>query len=103
MGQGTQNRTDVTLSNSDSLLFGLEGTIGLEILEQVDHVDMVIIPVGGGGLIAGIAKSVKTLHPEVRQYNSFVYGFHPTDIACEAPPILGVPLQISHSIHRWRP
>ena len=39
------------------------GTMGLEIMEQVKKVDAVIIPVGGGGLIAGVAVAVKTLSP----------------------------------------
>ncbi|KAI1693607.1 pyridoxal-phosphate dependent enzyme domain-containing protein [Ditylenchus destructor] len=43
-----------------------QGTIGLEILEQVDNLDAVIIPVGGGGLIAGIALALKTLKPEIQ-------------------------------------
>ncbi|CAD5213140.1 unnamed protein product [Bursaphelenchus okinawaensis] len=43
-----------------------QGTIGLEILEQVKNVDAVIVPVGGGGLIAGIALAIKTLKPEVQ-------------------------------------
>ncbi|XP_028405288.1 uncharacterized protein LOC114527795 [Dendronephthya gigantea] len=40
-----------------------QGTIGLEILEQVDDVDAIIVPVGGGGLIAGIAVAIKSLYP----------------------------------------
>ncbi|KAI6183648.1 Threonine ammonia-lyase [Aphelenchoides bicaudatus] len=43
-----------------------QGTIGLEILEQIKNIDAVIVPVGGGGLIAGIALAVKTLKPEVQ-------------------------------------
>ncbi|KJH40584.1 pyridoxal-phosphate dependent protein [Dictyocaulus viviparus] len=43
-----------------------QGTIGLEILEQVPDVDAIIVPVGGGGLVAGIAVAVKTLKPEVK-------------------------------------
>jgi len=43
-----------------------QGTIGLEILDQVKNIDAVIVPVGGGGLIAGIALAVKTLKPEVQ-------------------------------------
>ncbi|WKX98078.1 hypothetical protein Q1695_013625 [Nippostrongylus brasiliensis] len=42
-----------------------QGTIGLEILEQVPDVDAIIVPVGGGGLIAGVAVAVKTLKPQV--------------------------------------
>uniref|UniRef100_A0A7I5E865 L-serine deaminase n=1 Tax=Haemonchus contortus TaxID=6289 RepID=A0A7I5E865_HAECO len=41
------------------------GTIGLEILEQVPDVDAILIPVGGAGLIAGIAVAVKKLKPQV--------------------------------------
>jgi len=43
-----------------------QGTVGLEILEQVNNVDALVIPVGGGGLIAGIALAVKTLKPEIQ-------------------------------------
>lgn len=39
------------------------GTMGLEIMEQVKNVDAVIIPVGGGGLIAGVSVAIKTLSP----------------------------------------
>ncbi|XP_071748628.1 L-threonine ammonia-lyase isoform X2 [Lepeophtheirus salmonis] len=42
-----------------------QGTMGLEILEQVPDVNAIVIPVGGGGLIAGVAKAVKTMKPEV--------------------------------------
>ncbi|XP_065371231.1 L-threonine ammonia-lyase [Calliphora vicina] len=43
-----------------------QGTIGLEILEQVPNPDAVIIPVGGGGLIAGIATAIKALSPKTK-------------------------------------
>ncbi|PSN55103.1 hypothetical protein C0J52_01872 [Blattella germanica] len=43
-----------------------QGTLGLEIAEQVNNVDAVIVPVGGGGLIAGVALAVKTLYPETK-------------------------------------
>jgi threonine dehydratase len=42
------------------------GTMGLEILEDVPDVDAIIVPVGGGGLIAGIGVAVKALKPSVR-------------------------------------
>ena len=42
------------------------GTMGLEILEDVPDVDAVIVPVGGGGLIAGVGTAVKALKPSVR-------------------------------------
>ncbi len=41
------------------------GTIGLEICEQVEQFDAIIVPVGGGGLIAGMANAIKQLRPDV--------------------------------------
>jgi threonine dehydratase len=50
----------------DPLVIAGQGTVGLEIAEQVPEVDLVVVPVGGGGLISGIATAVKALRPEVR-------------------------------------
>ncbi len=43
-----------------------QGTIGLEILEQVPDVDAIVVPVGGGGLVSGIGVAVKALRPSCR-------------------------------------
>lgn len=45
-----------------------QGTIGLEILEDMPDVEAVVIPIGGGGLIAGVAFAIKTLRPEIKIY-----------------------------------
>ena len=45
-----------------------QGTIGLEILEQLSDVDAVVVPVGGGGLISGVAFAVKSLNPKIKVY-----------------------------------
>lgn len=45
-----------------------QGTIGLEILEEMDDVDAVIVPIGGGGLISGVALAIKTLCPHIKVY-----------------------------------
>lgn len=45
-----------------------QGTIGLEILDQLSDVEAVIVPVGGGGLISGIAYTIKTLNPNCKVY-----------------------------------
>ena len=45
-----------------------QGTIGLEILEQMPDVEAVIVPIGGGGLISGVAFAIKTLRPDVKVY-----------------------------------
>ncbi|KRX90231.1 L-threonine dehydratase catabolic TdcB [Trichinella pseudospiralis] len=43
-----------------------QGTIGLEVVEQVGNFDAIVVPVGGGGLISGVALAVKTLRPSVQ-------------------------------------
>lgn len=45
-----------------------QGTIGLEIINQIDDLDAVVVPIGGGGLIAGVAFAVKSLKPSVKVY-----------------------------------
>jgi threonine dehydratase len=44
------------------------GTIGLELLEQLPDFDAVVVPYGGGGLVTGIASAVKSERPDVRFY-----------------------------------
>lgn len=50
----------------DPAIIAGQGTMGIEIIEQVPDLDAVIVPVGGGGLIAGVALAVKTLRPHVK-------------------------------------
>lgn len=50
----------------DKFVMAGQGTIGLEILDQIWDVDNVIVPVGGGGLIAGIAVALKTFNPNIK-------------------------------------
>ena len=45
-----------------------QGTIGHKILEQMPDVEAVIVPIGGGGLISGVAFAIKTLRPEIKVY-----------------------------------
>lgn len=47
------------------VIFG-QGTIGLEVLDEVKDLDTIVVPIGGGGLISGIALAVKALAPHVR-------------------------------------
>ncbi len=53
--------------NDDMVIAG-QGTIGLEILDALPKVDAVIVPVGGGGLISGVAFAIKTLNPNIKVY-----------------------------------
>ena len=51
--------------NDPEIIIG-QGTIGLEIMEQLPDVDILIVPIGGGGLISGIASYCKAIKPEVK-------------------------------------
>ncbi len=65
-----QVETGATLIHpfDDEEVIAGQGTIGLEILDQLADVDAVIVPVGGGGLISGVAAAVKQLKPSVKVY-----------------------------------
>ncbi|HEX3358209.1 MAG TPA: threonine ammonia-lyase [Tepidisphaeraceae bacterium] len=66
-----------------------QGTMGLEILEDVPDVDAVIVPIGGGGLIAGIATAIKSSKPNVR-----VIGVEPRNA-----PTMHESLRVGHVVH----
>lgn len=51
-----------------------QGTIGLEILNQLENVDVVVVPIGGGGLISGVAFAIKQMNPRVRVYGVQAQG-----------------------------
>ncbi len=50
----------------DAVVMAGQGTIGLEVLEQVPQLEAVVVPIGGGGLIGGIACAIKESRPEIR-------------------------------------
>jgi threonine dehydratase len=50
----------------DPAIIAGQGTMGLEILKQVPDVDAVVLPIGGGGLIAGVSLAIKSKRPKVR-------------------------------------
>ncbi|MCF0176294.1 MAG: threonine ammonia-lyase [Bacteroidales bacterium] len=52
----------------DPLVIAGQGTIGLEILSEMPDVDAIIVPVGGGGLISGIAYAAKMVNPDIKVY-----------------------------------
>ena len=55
------------------------GSVGLEILEDAENIDAIVVPVGGGGLIAGVALAVKTINPNVQ-----IIGVEPSRCASMA-------------------
>lgn len=54
-----------------------QGTLGLEVAEQVPQLDAIIVPIGGGGLIAGVATALKQLKPTIQ-----VIGVEPANSTC---------------------
>lgn len=63
-----QRESNATLIHpfDDEFIIAGQGTIGLELLEQAPDMEVLVVPVGGGGLISGIAVAVKSVRPEVR-------------------------------------
>ena len=53
--------------NDENVIAG-QGTIALEIIDQLPNLDAVLVPIGGGGLISGIAYTVKSINPDVKVY-----------------------------------
>lgn len=59
------NYTFVPPFDSEDVIAG-QATIGLEMMQQVPNLDMVIVQIGGGGLIAGVASAIKQINPRVK-------------------------------------
>lgn len=53
--------------DDDDVIAG-QGTIGVEIVNEMDDIDAVIVPIGGGGLISGIAYAIKSIRPSIKVY-----------------------------------
>ena len=77
----------------DSAVIAGQGTIGVEILKQAgSDIDAVFVPIGGGGLIAGIAACIKLQHPDIR-----IIGVEPDDSAAMRDSLAaGAPVSLNH-------
>lgn len=86
----TEGRVMVHPFDDDRVAAG-QGTVALELLEQYPELNAVVVPVGGGGLIAGIATTIKSLRPDVR-----VIGVEPEGAAAMRASLdAGTPQTIS--------
>lgn len=61
----------------DLAIIAGQGTLGLEVVEQVPQLEAIVVPIGGGGLIAGVATAIKHLRPDV-----LVIGVEPANSTC---------------------
>lgn len=77
--QALQKETGATFIHpfDDPMVIAGQGTVALEILDDLPEVDTVVVPIGGGGLAAGVAMAVKSLRPGVR-----VIGVEASGAAC---------------------
>ncbi|MDE7153188.1 MAG: threonine ammonia-lyase [Muribaculaceae bacterium] len=65
-----------------------QGTIGLEIIEEMPDVEAIVVPIGGGGLISGVAFAVKTLRPDIKIYGVQAAGAPSMEISLKDNKIL---------------
>lgn len=71
--QKEQGYTFIHPFDDEDVIAG-QGTIGLELLDQLPDMDAVIVPIGGGGLISGIAYAIKSLSPQIKVYGVQAIG-----------------------------
>ena len=77
----------------DPLVMAGQGTLGLEIHEDLPKVDTVLVPIGGGGLISGVATALKGLNPKIK-----VIGVQAEGASTVAPSLQkGVPISLDHA------
>jgi len=72
---GARDRLTLIHAFDDEAVIAGQGTLGLEILEQQPDIEAIVVPIGGGGLIGGIACAAKEMNPAVK-----VYGVQPARI-----------------------
>lgn len=80
---------------NDPLVMAGQGTIGLEILEELPDLANILVPIGGGGLIAGIARAIKETHPHVRIIGVESAAAPSMQLALQKGHVLTVPIRAS--------
>ena len=78
---------------NDPAIIAGQGTLGLELLDQVPDVEAVVVPIGGAGLIAGVATAVKSVRPDVRVFGVEACGVPTFTAAIAAGGPVNIPLQ----------
>jgi threonine dehydratase len=78
---------------SDDAVMAGNGTIGLEVLEDLPDADAIVVPFGGGGLVSGIASAVRALRPKMKVYAAEVA----TSTPLQASLAKGEPTEIKHT------
>jgi len=76
--------------DDDNVIAG-QGTIGIEIIEDLQDIDVILVPVGGGGLIAGISVAVKTLSPKTKVIGVQTESAFSAYVSCKEKKISHIP------------
>jgi len=76
---------------NDPMVIAGQGTLGLEILDDVADVDAIIVPIGGGGLISGIAIAAKSLRPDIKIIGVQASGANATQLSLHSGKIITLP------------
>lgn len=76
--------------DDDAIIAG-QGSIGLELLEQTPGLEVVVVPIGGGGLISGIALALKETNPKIRVIGVEAAAFPSMKVSVEAGDLVSVP------------
>ncbi|MCK5374069.1 MAG: threonine ammonia-lyase [Alphaproteobacteria bacterium] len=92
-----ENLTFIHPFDDDVVIAG-QGTLGLEMLEQVPDLDVVVVPIGGGGMIAGVATAIKGINPDVEVIGAQAENFDAMLAMKERRPFTGGDLTIAEGI-----
>jgi threonine dehydratase len=81
-----------------------QGTVGMELLEQLPYLDAVVVPVGGGGLVAGVGVAIKEVNPRIRVIGVEALAFPAMKAALDRGELVDVPpgRTIADGIAVWR-
>lgn len=82
----------------DELVVSGQGTLGLEMMEQVPDLDAIVVPIGGGGMIAGVATAVKGVNPNVTVIGAQAENFDAMLAMMEERPFTGGQATIAEGI-----
>jgi threonine dehydratase len=90
----SQNGSTFVHAFDDERVIAGQGTVGLEMLQQNDQLDVIFVPIGGGGLISGVALAIKAIKPSVK-----VIGVQAVGAPATYQKFSGQKLKSPHAIH----
>ena len=102
-----EGRTPVHPFDDPDVILG-QGTVGLELIEQVPELDAVVVPVGGGGLISGVALAIQSIAPRIKVFGVQAAGADPmvrsfragSPVAIEAPQTIADGIRVGTTARR---